>query len=170
MAHSAITYVLFEWCMLPLSWSLSSKSVFAFACCFLGHASASWSMELILNLNSSWTCGLKSVSMYFSSDGVTQQVHMVFGVLVKRINFYTRKRRKKAPKSFENHPKIDVWGSLGTFLESFHEHLGYLSPKYWILETFGNALESQHDQFVSNLEAQDPSKSMQEREKVDVQK
>ena len=23
-----------------------------------------------------WTCGLKSVSMYFSSDGVTQQVHM----------------------------------------------------------------------------------------------
>ena len=45
-----------------------------------------------------------------------------------------------------------------------------MSPKYWILETFGSALESQHDQFASNLEAQDPPKSMQEREKVDVQK
>ena len=128
-----------------------------------------WSMELILNLNSSWTCGL-SVIMYFSSDGVTQQVHMVFGVLVKRINFYTRKRRKKAPKSIENHPKIDVWDSLETFLESFYEHLGHLSPKYWILDTFGNALGSQHDQFASNMEAQDPPKSMQEREKTDVQK
>ena len=91
MAHSAITYVLFEWCMLPLSWSLSSKSVFAFACCFLGHASAPWNMELILNLNSSWACGLKYVSMYFSSDAVTQQVHMIPGVLVKRINFHSRK-------------------------------------------------------------------------------
>ena len=128
-----------------------------------------WSMELILNLNSSWTCGL-SVIMYFSSDGVTQQVHMVFGVLVKRINFHTRKWRKKAPKSFENHPKIDVWGSLGTFLESFYKHLGHMSPKYWILETFGSALGSQDDRFASNLEAQDPPKSMQEREKVDVQK
>ena len=85
-----------------------------------------WSMELILNLNSSWTCGL-SVIMYFSSDGVTQQVHMVFGVLVKRINFHTRKWRKKAPKSFENHPKIDVWDS---FLESFYKHLEHMSPKY----------------------------------------
>ena len=75
--HSAITYVLFKWCMLPLSWSLSSKSVFAFACyCLLGHASAPWSMELILNLNSSWACGLKYVSMYFSSDGVTEQVQI----------------------------------------------------------------------------------------------
>ena len=69
-------------------WSWFSKSVFAFACCcLLGHASAPWSMALILNLNSSWTCGLKSVSMYFSSDDVSQQVHnMIPGVLVKRIN------------------------------------------------------------------------------------
>ena len=42
-------------CLLLLSWSLSSKSVLAFACyCLLGHAFAPWSVELILNLNSSW--------------------------------------------------------------------------------------------------------------------
>ena len=161
MAHSAITYVLFEWCMLPLSWSLSPKSVFAFFCyCLLGHASAPWSMELILNLNSSWTCGL-SVSMYFSSDGVTQQVHMVPGVLVKRINFYSRKWRKKAPKSFENHSKMNVWGSLGTFLEPLDKHLGHMPPKDWILEAFGSALGAQDGQFGFKLEAQDPPKSMQ---------
>ena len=118
MAHSAITYdiVLFKRCMLPPSLSLSSKSVFAFACCcLLGHASASWSVELILNLNSSWTCGLKSVSMYFSNDGVTQQVHMIPGVWVKRINFHSREWRKKGfpiyRKSYKNR-RLGLLGSL----------------------------------------------------------
>ena len=157
--------------MLLLSWSLSSKSVFAFACCFLlGHAFAPRSMEHILNLNSSWTCGLKSVSMYFSSDGVTQQVHMIPGVLVKRINFHSRKRRKKASKSIENPPKIDVWGSLGTFLEPLDKHLGHMLPKDWILEAFGSVLGAQDGQFGSNLEAQDLPKSVEEREKIDVKK
>ena len=41
-------------------------------------------------------------------------------------------------------------------------------PKDWILEAFGSALGAQDDQLGSNLEAQDPPKSMQEREKVDV--
>ena len=154
-----------------LSWSLSSKSVFAFAFyCLLGHGSAPWSMELILNINSSWTCGLKSVSMYFSSDGVTQPVHMILGVLVKRINFTSRKWRKKVPKSIENPPKIDVWGSLGGFLEPLDKHLGHMPPKDWILEALGSALGVQDGQFCSKLEAQDPPKSMQEREKVDVKK
>ena len=108
--------------------------------------------------------------MYFSSDGVTLHVHMAPGVLVKRIDFYRRKSRKNGPKSFENHPKFDVWGSLGTFLEPLYQHLGHMPPKNWILETFGSALGAQDDQFASNLEAQDPPKSMQEHEKVDVQK
>ena len=42
-------------CLLLLSWSLSSNSVLAVACgCLLGHVFAPCSMELILNLNSSW--------------------------------------------------------------------------------------------------------------------
>ena len=42
-------------CLLLLFWSWSSNSVLAFACCsLLGHALAPWSMELILNLDSSW--------------------------------------------------------------------------------------------------------------------
>ena len=91
-----------------------------------------WSMELILNLNSSWTCGL-SVIMYFSSDGVTQQVHMVFGVLVKRINFYTRKRRKKAPKSFENHPKNRRLGLLEDFFRIFLQASSTHVPKIFLV-------------------------------------
>ena len=43
-------------------------------------------------------------------------------------------------------------------------------PKAWILEAFGSALGAQDGQFGSNLEAPDPPKSMQEREKVDVKK
>ena len=145
--------------MLLLSWSLSSKSMFALACCFLfGHAFVPRSMEHIVNSNSSWTCGLKSVSMYFSSDGVTQQVHMIFGVLVKRINFHSRKLRKKAPKSFENPPKIDVWGCLGTISEPLDKHLGHMLPKNSILEAFESVLAAQDGQFGSNLEAQDSPK------------
>ena len=42
-------------CLLLLSWSLSSNSVLAVARgCLLGHVFAPCSMELILNLNSSW--------------------------------------------------------------------------------------------------------------------
>ena len=42
-------------CLLLLSWSLSSNSVLAVACgSLLGHVFAPCSMELILNLNSSW--------------------------------------------------------------------------------------------------------------------
>ena len=103
--------------------------------------------------------------MYFSSDGVTQQVHMIFGVLVKRINFHSRKLRKKAPKSFENPLKIDVWGSLGTISEPLDKHLGHMLPKNSILEAFGSVLGAQDGQFGSNLEAQDPPKSLQEHEK-----
>ena len=127
-------------------------------------------MELILNLNSIWACGLKYVSMYFSSDGVTQQVQMIPGVLAKRINFHSRKWQKKAPKSIENPPKIDVWGSLGAFLEPLDEHLGHMLPKDWILEAFGSVLGAQERQFGSNLEDQEVPKSMQEREKVDIKK
>ena len=159
MAHSATTYVLVKF-KFEISVCFCSL-LFTWAC-----VCTMWSMELILNLNSSWTCGL-SVIMYFSSDGVTQQVHMVFGVLVKRIIFYTRKRRKKVPKSFENHPKIDVWDSLGTFLESFYKHLGHMSPKDWIFKAFEKALGVQDSQLGSNLEAQrllnrapNPKKSM----------
>ena len=54
--------------------------------------------------------------------------------------------------------------------ESFYKHLGHMPPKNWILHTFGNALGAQDDHFASNLEAQDFPKSMQEREKVNVQK
>ena len=43
-------------------------------------------------------------------------------------------------------------------------------PKDWIFEAFGNVLGAQDGQFGSNLEAQDPPKSMQEREKVDIKK
>ena len=43
-------------------------------------------------------------------------------------------------------------------------------PKDWILEAFGGTLGAQDGQFGSNLEAPDPPKSMQEREKVDIQK
>ena len=95
---------------------------------------------------------------------------MISGVLVKRINFHSRKLRKKAPKSIENPPKIDVWGSLGAFLEPLDKHLGHMPPKDWILEAFGSALGAQDGQFGSNLEAQDPPKAMQEREKVDAKK
>ena len=50
-------------CLLLLSWSLSSKSVLAFACCCLpGHVFASRSTELILNLNSCWLCCLLLLS------------------------------------------------------------------------------------------------------------
>ena len=78
--------------------------------------------------------------------------------------------RKKAPKSSKNLRKIDVWGSLGAFLEPLDKHLGHMFPKDWILEAFGSALGTQDSQFGSNLEAQDPPKAMQEREKVDVRK
>ena len=51
-------------CLLLLSWSLSSKSVLAFACCCLpGHVFASRSTELILNLNSCWLCCLLLLSL-----------------------------------------------------------------------------------------------------------
>ena len=42
--------------------------------------------------------------------------------------------------------------------------------KDWILEAFGSASGAQDGQFGSNLEAQDPPKSMQERKKIDVKK
>jgi len=42
--------------------------------------------------------------------------------------------------------------------------------KEWILEALGGVLGVQNNQFGSNLEAQDPPKSMQEREKIDVEK
>ena len=42
-------------CLVLVSWSLSSQSVLALVCCcLLGHAFAPWSMEFVLNLNSSW--------------------------------------------------------------------------------------------------------------------
>ena len=72
-------------------------------------------MELILNLNSSWACGLKYVSMYFSSDGVTQQVHMIPGVLVKRINFHSRNDEKRLP----NPSKILQKSTFGAPWEPF---------------------------------------------------
>ena len=52
-----------------------------------------------------WTCGLKSVTMYFSSDGVTQQVHnMIAGGLVERIlqKKMTKKDSQIYRKTFEN--------------------------------------------------------------------
>ena len=93
---------------------------------------------------------------------------MIPGVWVKRINFHSRKWRKKASQFIVNPTNIDVWGSSGAFLEPLGKHLGHMLPKDWILEAFGSALGAQDDQFGSNLEAQDPPKSMQEREKVDV--
>ena len=127
-------------------------------------------MALILHLNSTWTRGLKFVSMYFSSDGVTQQVHMIPGVLVKRIDFHSPRLRKNVFKSIEIPSKIDVWGSLGLFLEPLDKRLGHRFPKDSILEAFGSILGAQDGQFGSNLEAQDLPKSMQERGKADVQK
>ena len=147
--HSISTCVLFKWwrhpastydiCFVFVQMELNFKiSFFAFACCcLLGRQSTPWRMELFLNLNSNRTCGLKSVSMYFSSDGVTQQVHMIPGVLVKRINFHSRKWRKKAPKSIENPPKIDVWGSLAALLEPLDRHLGHMFPKASKIQSFG---------------------------------
>ena len=76
----------------------------------------------------------------------------------------------KGSKSIENPPKINVWGSLGAFLEPLDKRLGHRFPKDSILEAFGSILGAQDGQFGSNLEAQDPPKSMQEREKVDVKK
>ena len=90
--------------------------------------------------------------------------------MVKRINLYSQNCRKKVSKSIENPPKIDVWGSLGAYLEPLDKHLGHMPPKDWILEAFGSALGAQDDQFGSNLEAQDLPKSMQEHEKVDVKR
>ena len=72
---------------------------------------------------------------------------MMFGVLVKRINFHSRKLRKKATKSIENPPKIDVWGSLGTISEPLDKHLGHMLPKNSILEAFGSVLGAQDGQF-----------------------
>ena len=89
---------------------------------------------------------------------------------VKKFNSNSRRWRKKVPKFIENLPKIDVWGCLGTFLEPLDKHLGHMLPKDWILEVFGSVLGAQDGQFGSNLEAQDLSKSMQEREKVDIKK
>ena len=88
----------------------------------------------------------------------------------QKCEFIHTKTTKEASQILWKPSKNRVWGFLRTFLKSFYEHLGHLSPKYWILETFGSALGSQDDRFASNLEAQDLPKSMQEREKVDVQK
>ena len=59
-------------CLLLLSWSLSSNSVLAVACgCLLGHVFAPCSMELILNLNSSWLyCLLLLALVCFSFFGL----------------------------------------------------------------------------------------------------
>ena len=89
--------------------------------------------------------------------------------LVKSANFYTRKQRKKAPKSFENHPKIDVWDSLGTFLESFYKHLGHMSPKDWIFKAFGN-LGSPRQPTWLQLGGPKAPKSSPKPEKIDVEK
>ena len=55
-------------------------------------------------------------------------------------------------------------------MEPLDKHLGHMLPKDWILQAFGNVLGAQDGQFGSNMEAQDPPKSMQEPEKVDVKK
>ena len=88
----------------------------------------------------------------------------------RELIFTAENGEKKASQFIENPTKIDVWGSSGAFLEPLGKHLGHMLPKDWILEAFGSALGAQDDQFGSNLEAQDPPKSMQEREKVDVKK
>ncbi len=99
---------------------------------------------------------------------------MIPGVLVERMNFESQKYRKKIPKSVENPPKIDLWALLGTpfgaTMEPLRKHLGHMLPKEWVLEAFGSVLGAQDGQFGSNLEAQDPPKSMQEREKIEVTK
>ena len=43
-------------------------------------------------------------------------------------------------------------------------------PKDWILQALGRVLGAQDGQFGSNLEAQDPPKSMQKGEKVNIKK
>ena len=85
---------------------------------------------------------------------------------------YFQKQRKKVPKSIENSLKIDLWALLGTpvgaTLEPLGKHLGHMLPKDWILEAPGTVLGAQNCQLGSNLEAQDPPKSMQKHEKLDI--
>ena len=89
-------------------------------------------MELFLNLNSNWTCGLKSVSMYFSSDGVTQQVHMIPRVSVKRIIFHSQSDEKKFPNSSKivqksrfGAPWEPFWSLLTSILDTCSQKTGF---------------------------------------------
>ena len=72
-----------------------------------------------------WTCGLKSVSVYFSSDGVTQQIHnMIAGVLVERTYFYRKNNEKKLPNLSKNLRKLSSGPSLRLLLEPLWSLLG----------------------------------------------
>ena len=100
---------------------------------------------------------------------------MTSGVLVEMKSIFTAKNNeKKIPKSIEISPQIDFWALLGTLvgatLEPLGKYLGHMLPKDWILQALGRVLGAQDDQFGSNLEAQDPPKSMQKGEKVDIKK
>ena len=81
-------------------------------------------------------CGLKSVSMYFSSDGMTQQVRMIPGDWLRKFIFTVKSNEEKVPKSMQALLKIEFLAVLGTLRGSLWsllgKHLGHMFPKEWI--------------------------------------
>ena len=122
-----------------------------------------------------WTCGLKSVSMYFSSDGVTQQVHdMIAGVVVPQtINFdgsWHDRSSQIYRKTWEN-------SALGLPWDSFWSHFGASwgpswthAPKRLDFQGFGEGLGSPRQPTWLQLGGPKAPKSRPKPEKTDDEK
>ena len=90
-----------------------------------------------------WTCGLKSVCMYLLSDGVTQQVHMISGVLVEMNQVLQPKIMKKDVQIYRNSsqnlllgPPWDIcWSHIGASWEVSWTH----APKRLDFISFGTS-------------------------------